>query len=304
MKILVPVGGRSDEGLSAPVIRRLEKDKRFEVHTLQLSRDYVCAYLQVKHVCEDHKPHLVFVTGDRMEMAAAAAAAFNCRVPIAHFYAGIGNTLATVDDVHRHAITLWSSIQFCESRVAANRVIDLRSAAGIPTKEVHVVGISHLDDLQVWEGKKDIPDYKYDLVLYNPPTWLPEGEQQAAMQKDGTQISKILQQKDHGAIFVGANADRGREFVLEEVYTKQCYRTGDRFYENLERPHFLGLLKHCQRFITNSSVAIYEAPHFLPPDRIYLIGDRNRGRDRGPFERGASDKIVKILEGYALTGLA
>jgi UDP-N-acetylglucosamine 2-epimerase len=73
---------------------------------------------------------------------------------------------------------------------------------------------------------------------------------------------------------------------------------GVQYYDNLPRPQFLGLLKNCQRFITNSSCAIYEAPHFLKPEQIIMVGDRNKNRPRGPFQTGASDRIVSILKEY------
>jgi UDP-N-acetylglucosamine 2-epimerase len=72
----------------------------------------------------------------------------------------------------------------------------------------------------------------------------------------------------------------------------------DIYYPNLPRPQFLGLLKNCHRFVTNSSCAIYEAPHFLKPEQIVQIGNRNLNRPRGPFEPGASDRIVAILKDY------
>ena len=75
----------------------------------------------------------------------------------------------------------------------------------------------------------------------------------------------------------------------------------DQYYDNLPRPQFLGLLKNCRRFITNSSAAIYEAPHFLKPEQIIMVGDRNRNRPKGPFKTGASDRIVEILHEMAKT---
>ena len=73
------------------------------------------------------------------------------------------------------------------------------------------------------------------------------------------------------------------------------------FYENLPRKIFLGLLKNCSRFITNSSCAYYEAPAFLKPEQIIIVGKRNKRRSSSfssMGKGGSSDKIIKILEKY------
>lgn len=58
-------------------------------------------------------------------------------------------------------------------------------------------------------------------------------------------------------------------------------------FKSLPRPQFLGLLKNCKRFITNSSCEYYEAPIFLKPEQIIHIGKRNE-------ERGSKYSNMKI----------
>ncbi len=277
-RILCPAGCRSDEGLSAPVIRRLKEADWCEVKTIQLSaQNFGESYQYVRDWLYWHPTDLVFVTGDRVEMCAAAAAAFHSKVKIAHFYAGVVNDpITTFDDVDRHCITLWSDIQFCENADAAEIALSLKSdilyanSERTSIQDIHVVGISHLDDLEVDESK--VPAEPYDLVLMNSPSLVDE----VTKYEGGPCI-----------VHIGSNPD-GIIRKLENA----------RYYDNLPRPQFLGLLKNCQRFITNSSAAIYEAPHFLAPEQIVMVGDRNRNRPRGPFETGASDKIVAILREY------
>jgi len=267
-RILVPIGCRSDEGLSAPVIKRLRE--HFDVETPQLyPQDFLASYQLLQNYLIPEKPDLVLIVGDRVEMCAAAAAAFHNKAKIAHFYAGVINDpVTTFDDVDRHCITLWSDIQFCESEETAQNT----EALLYPFKwsNVHIVGISHLDDLEIDESK--VPGEPYDLVLMNNPSLTDEPVQFEA----GPCI-----------VHIGGNPD-GIIRKLKDAY----------YYGNLPRPQFLGLLKNCQRFITNSSSAIYEAPHFLKPEQIVMVGDRNRNRTRGPFQTGASDRIVEILREY------
>jgi UDP-N-acetylglucosamine 2-epimerase len=106
-------------------------------------------------------------------MTAAAAACFNNNVPIAHVYAGVNNNIATLDDINRHIITAWSDIQFCESQEAVYRANDIMTAVGKSIKNAHLVGITHLDDLEVSEAM--VPDVPYDLVLFNPVTYGSDG---------------------------------------------------------------------------------------------------------------------------------
>jgi GDP/UDP-N,N'-diacetylbacillosamine 2-epimerase (hydrolysing) len=273
---LIPQGCRSDIGLSAPVIKRLKK--YFIVDTIQLSPQYFGqSYDWVERRLNLHthmEPYdLVFITGDRVEMCAAAAAAFHNKVPIAHFYAGVVNDpITTFDDVDRHCITLWSDIQFCESEEADQNVCDILDC--VPkSNNSYTVGISHLDDLEVDECM--VPGEPYDLILVN-------------FEPLQNKINWNYPVNSRFLIQIGENSDAH----FGDIFGANVY------YPNLPRPQFLGLLKNCQRFITNSSAAIYEAPHFLKPEQIVMVGDRNRNRPRGPFKTGASDRIVEILRDY------
>jgi UDP-N-acetylglucosamine 2-epimerase len=211
-------------------------------------------------------------------MVQTAWACFTHHVPIVHLYAGIGNNLATFDDIGRHCITLMSDVQLCESIAAESRVRRLCDAIGKPY-DTRVVGITHLDDMKI--STVAVPQGDYDLVLYNPPTLAGD------IADDLRCISRLI---DGDVVVIEPNADAGRETIIDWA-CNYGFRPA-----NYPRPQFLGLLKHCRRFITNSSVEYYEAPHFLNPEQIIHVGHRNKNRDRGPFETGASDRVIKILE--------
>jgi len=297
MEVLIPVGCRSDKGLSAPVIKRLSEE-HIPTTILHLEpRRYSHSYcITEHHIMGDSRPDIALIFGDRIEMTAAAAACFNNNVPIAHVYAGVNNNVATLDDINRHIITAWSDIQFCESQEAVFRVYAIMAAFGKSIKVAHLVGITHLDDLEVSEAMA--PDVPYDLVLFNPVTY---GQDLKQTIRDG--MITIHQFTGRHKVFLMPNPDAGREHILDFLTEmKGTAKSMDGEYTIrpvLDRPEFLGLLKNCQRFITNSSAAIYEAPHFLKPRQIIQIGERNRNRDRGPFETGASDRIVEVLKKWS-----
>jgi len=286
MKVLIPVGCRSDEGLSVPIIRRMREDPFFEVIVLDLGlfvSHFNSAYYNSEMAIREIKPDLLIATGDRVEMTAAACAAFHNGIPIAHLYAGVTNNISTLDDINRHCITLWADLVFCEDYKAAAKVFYLwygikkimpkmlvYGAETLFKYNIHVVGITHLDDLEIDE--RLVPKVPYDLVLINPTTSIDE-------------IPSYV--TDKKTIVIGSNPDI--------PFNKGFRDKAD--YDNLPRPKFLGLLKNCSRFITNSSSAYYEAPYFLKPEQIILIGKRNKNRSTPTkLEVGASDKIVKIIK--------
>jgi GDP/UDP-N,N'-diacetylbacillosamine 2-epimerase (hydrolysing) len=297
--IVVCVGCRSDAGLSLPIIRRLKEQDWCKVYNCKLEpMDYIASYQKVDYLCraEKHignhnaqKPNLCFLTGDRVEMCAAAAAAFHNGIPIAHYYGGVINDpITTYDDIDRHVITLWSDIQFVESEDAAGVVWDLKHSVGLKSN-AHVVGISHLDDLYVDDVEEElIPDVPYDLILYNTPTKT-DSEKEIKEFIEWLKYDKE-QFGERYIILISSNPDGDMDKLLLPYV--------DRIITHLPRSQFLGLLKHCNQFISNSSAAIYEAPYFLKPDQIVMIGDRNRNRPQVSCVPGASDKIVRILKEY------
>ena len=222
---------------------------------------------------------MVFCTGDRVEQFAGASSSFFNNLKLAHYYAGCINEPAVVfDDIIRHQITLMSDIQFVENMFAAEVVWDLKNSVRLKA-DFHIVGISHLDDLEIDESKVPhtcMPECRYlpyDLVLIN-------------YTKEEFNIPRFGNMQ----IQIGSNPDGNIYLPIKNL--------NDTFYQNLPRAQFLGLLKNCEHFITNSSCAYYEAPYFLKPEQIIMIGSRNRKRHAVTMNQGASDKIVKILEEY------
>lgn len=293
-KIVVPNGGRSNEGLIEPILKRLRANSNFEVFQIYFDTevgDFNKAYKYSDYVLMkvgkiDYD--LVLCVGDRVEITAAAAAAFHHGIPIAHVYAGTVGDHNMLDAVNRHVITLWSDIQFCESERAAEHIRALNSAAGL-VNNIHIVGCTHMDDLVIDEGR--IFEEPYDLVLYNPLTKVGID----TIQSELKQITGILDPKKT-IMWIGPNDDKNRYFVLE--YLNELH--GDGVYcmhsaSTLPRPEFLCLLKNCDRFIGNSSSMFYEAPYFLDPNQIIHVGTRNAGRET-ITQYGASDKIISVLE--------
>ncbi len=52
----------------------------------------------------------------------------------------------------------------------------------------------------------------------------------------------------------------------------------DQSYANLPQEQLLGLIKKCNKFLSNSSAIVYEAPFLIKKNQIIHLGKRNRGR--------------------------
>jgi len=52
----------------------------------------------------------------------------------------------------------------------------------------------------------------------------------------------------------------------------------DKQYGSLPQEQLLGLVEQCEKFYTNSSCGVYEAPFLIKKDKIVWLGKRNKGR--------------------------
>ena len=316
--VLFPVGYRSDAVLTAPVRKRLQHNGRVDIIKVDLvPGSFQDSYILTGRVIKEHDFKFAIINADRIEMAGAAAACFDNGIPFAHMYAGILNNIGTLDDVNRHVMTLQSTMQFCESGAAAERVFHLRSAVKLPVDQIHTVGITHLDDFEIDESKVPMHpevDYgpqvgidlagpkRYDLVVYNPSaTHLGKEQRQRVISKDLEKISSIAGADGRKVLAILPAPDKGKNYItlrLEGMARGMDWIT----FNDVPRPKFLGMLKYCDRLITNSSIEYYEAPALMTKSqKIIHIGMRNADRDTGPFKTGASDRIVKIVEDHLCT---
>lgn len=219
----------------------------------------------------------VLAVGDRTETFDFILEQYRKNKKIIHLWAG-EISQGTHDELYRHAMTLMSDIQLCTNDTAKNRVIALCKAVD-KKPNAHVVGNVMMDNLEVDESL--VPDEPYDLILYNPATKLTKRQ----IKEEIKYIDAI---KRKNFVWIEPNGDIGSELLEKYITTK-----------TLPRPQFLGLLKNCTSFITNSSCMYYEAPFFLKPHQIHSIGERNTFRESKHSNMripNASDNIIKIIK--------
>jgi len=255
----------------------MSESKKTFIASFSRSSDGAISKIKEKlNVTEDYKEaDYILAVGDRKETFDFVLERFRENRKIIHLWAG-EISQGTHDEVYRHAMTLMSILQLVTNEEAKKRVEDLCNAVDKQPKAV-VVGNVMLDNLKVDESA--VPEGDYDLILYNPPTNLsPDGVQ--------AEIQQIVDMVKGGKmIWVEPNDDPMRELI-------QPYTT----IKNLPRPVFLGLMKRCKRFISNSSCVFYEAPFLLEAEQIVQIGARNENRESKEADMTIEDASNKVYE--------
>ena len=221
----------------------------------------------------------VLAVGDRSETFYFVLHQWSMGKKIIHLWAG-DVSQGTQDEVYRHSMTLMSMMQLCTTQDAARVVTDLCCIVG-KTSNVFVVGNLMLDDMRTDESF--VPLYPFNLVLYNPSTLLHIDD----IKKEIKEVYELAVKDHMKYVWIQPNGDQGSE-LLDEFVT----------HPTLPRSQFLGLLKQCSKFITNSSSAYYEAPFLIDRDQIVLVGERNKDRNamKDMCVSGASDRIMKIFQ--------
>jgi UDP-N-acetylglucosamine 2-epimerase len=228
-----------------------------------------------------HKADYFLLSGDRTEVFDFAVRCLRDNKKIIHLWAGeCDSGWSTYDEWYRTFITLASCVQLCTNKYALDRVIQLCKATD-KKPNAHIVGNLMLDNLELDESF--IPDKPYNLVLYNPTI------DRKIIEVEINRIMKILNKDKIPYIWLAPNGDMNSDLI--DVWVTE---------KNRPRPLFLGLLKHCRKFITNSSCQYYEAPFLMDTKNIIPIGKRNAYRESKYADMsitGATNKIIKILEG-------
>ena len=258
-----------------------------------------------------HKLKLDFLlsVGDRPEQVGGVLAAFHNKIPIGHLYAGdhntISNEITTFDDIHRHVISLYANIQFCSCKESMDNVISLMNSVGL-TPNAHNVGATHFDGVNLEEIRASkflrlhIPSHAYILILINSET---SGNDDQLI-KD-TISTALGYGSTHSFVILSGNGDSAtiplklrHELISLRTKTEKYLVTT---FGNPDHEHFLSLIMHCSKFITNSSCVTYEAPALMNIDNIVRIGNRNINRTVIPSSSHsgkASKKVSCLIKEY------
>ena len=255
-KIAILTASRSEAGLLDPIIRSAVRHEGLDTSLIKLNPHATASEFIIDLLGKylDEGPFdLVLIPTDRVEMALAAMATYYHGFPIVHYLGGSSFT-GTWDDLNRRVISSYAYYIFCEDTNAAMRLKN----TGEEDWRIVVTGTTHFDGLVIDES--ECPKGVYDLVLVNPNP-IDRGD----TIKSVVQALEAITETGN-FVWIEPNEDLGREMI----------RVAGIDMLSFPRPKFLGLLKNCRKFITNSSAGKYEAPFF--EKEVIWVGNRNRER--------------------------
>lgn len=227
------------------------------------------------------RPDILVTLGDRGEVLAAATAALELNIPVAHILGG--DRAGNRDGVRIHAITKLSHLHFPANADAYRRILDL----GEEKHRVYNFGSTYID--LILQGKHTsnaiareryglAPDEKYILCIQHPTT-LNEGNSYA----EAKLVYEALAKLPYTKIVVWPCSDQGYRDVLRALNE---FRDDPLFmvYRNIEAVDYWGLMEGAACIVGNSSSGLMESPYFRLPS--VTVGDRqaDRARDTNVIE--------------------
>ena len=126
------------------------------------------------------------------------------------------------------------------------------------------------------------------LVTQHPATVRPNATDAAL----GALFSALDRVPEATVIFTKSNADVSGRRINAAVDEYVRGRAGAQAYPSLGRLRYLSLLAEADVVVGNSSSGLIEAPALGTP--TVDIGDRQRGRPKGPSVRGAAERTPDI----------
>jgi GDP/UDP-N,N'-diacetylbacillosamine 2-epimerase (hydrolysing) len=319
LKIAIFTVARSDFGIMKNIILRAENDKRFEldliigsahktnifgqtineIKTLKIKnkKNFLFKYSgssekdilkyfnstikETQKFFLKNKPDCALILGDRYEMLAIAISCLIYRVPIAHFCGG-SETLGSLDNKFRFAISKMSTIHFLETRHHKQNLIKNQI-----TKNLHIVGAPALEELEIRKKNKKIINNDKKILIkelnINPnknvvtACFHPETTSSISYNLKNLNIFiKFLRSIDANIIFTFPNADTGFKEYIKLITNKLSYKKNVKLVKNLGIKKYYNLLEISSILIGNSSSGIIESASFNLP--TINLGERQKKR--------------------------
>lgn len=306
-KVLFLTGTRADFGKIKSLISILEKQKEFEVFVfvtgMHLQEEYGYTLIEIErcnfknihtfvnhthettmdltlaktiegfsHYCNNIKPDMIVVHGDRVETLAGAIVGSLNNILVAHIEGG--EVSGTVDELIRHSVSKLSHIHFTSNGEAEKRLIQMgeikESVFTIGSPDIDIMFSDRLPDLETVKNYYSIPYEDFSVVMFHPVT-----TEINVMKQYAENFVEALLNDNHNYVVIYPNNDLGSQFVLD-AYKKLKENERFRIFPSLRFEYFLTLLKNSQFIIGNSSAGIREAPYYGIP--IINIGTRQQNR--------------------------
>ena len=230
---------------------------------VQMSQEAGYACMQVVEAIRDHKPDVVYLIGDRYEVAGVALGASLMNCIIAHQMGG--EVSGTIDEHLRHAISKLAHIHFPATVEAGLRLRRL----GEPPDRIHVVGCPRIDLARIALLGYSRTCEDFVLVCQHPVTTEPG---MASHQMRATLEAAL--RLDIPVVCVPPNSDAGRNDVWNVI---ESYGQRIQVMPNVDPFQYARLMHDCAVMIGNSSSGLREGAWIGTP--YVLVGSRQRRRE-------------------------
>jgi len=247
-------------------------------------------------VCEQWRPDLLLLLGDRGEMLAAALAAVHLMIPVAHVHGG--ERSGTIDESVRHAISKLAHLHLVATEQSRQRLIRM----GERPEQIWVSGAPGLDGLEAGVSQGPAaraalcrshgfhPGRPVLLLLFHPVLQ----EASSAAQQAEVLLQGIAQAAPTAQLLVLAPNSDGGAAAIEQVWQKWLPALGlqHRLFTHLPRSDYLEALAAVDVLVGNSSSGIIEAASFDLP--VVDVGSRQQARERSDNVRHADAEATQV----------
>jgi GDP/UDP-N,N'-diacetylbacillosamine 2-epimerase (hydrolysing) len=335
-RVLVLTSSRADFGIYLPLLKKMEVSKSIELSILafgtHLSKfhgytidqikesgfqiDYTISSLVLGDTAGDiansyaltaqkfadfwslHSSDfdVVFVLGDRFEMAAAVVAGIPFNINFAHIHGG-ETTLGAIDNIYRHSISLASKWHFVSLPEFKNRLESI-----LDTKEnIFTVGALSIDNI------KEVPllsldefHSKWQIDLTQPTILITVHPETVASTINESYAEELYESlrvltNDYQLVITMPNADtlgslyRAKYDTLKDTFPSRVF-----LIENLGTKSYFTAMKFASLMLGNTSSGIIEAASFQK--YVINVGDRQKGRIAGDNVCHVNFKLEAIIE--------
>ncbi len=222
--------------------------------------------------CQEEKPDLIIVHGDRLEALAGAIVGSMNNILVAHIEGG--EVSGTIDELIRHSVSKLSHVHFVSNNIAKKRLEKMGENPNwvfeIGSPDIDLMKSNNLPKLANVLEYYNIPFQEYAILMFHPVT-----SEESLMTRAAQNIVDAVKKSNLNYIVIYPNNDLGSGHILR-VFQQLENEDNFKIFPSLRFEFFLTLLKNSKFIIGNSSAGIREAPHFGIP--TINIGSRQQNR--------------------------
>ena len=263
-------------------------DGQFYTHVegenlITMSKSTGLALLELTSAFHNLRPDIVFITGDRYEIIAAAISASYMNIFVAHHQGG--ELSGSIDENIRHAVTKLSHLHLVCTKKSMKNIIQM----GEQPKRVYNVGCPSIDFIKKinFNKKVDLKKYGYGIgykVDLNKPYYVvllhPVTTNYLSNENLISSTLKAITKLNKQTIWLWPNNDAGADIITKKIRSfREKINNKINFYINFENIDYIKLIKNCDCLIGNSSSGIRESSYLKIP--VVNIGNRQNNRERG-----------------------